>query len=136
MRIVRKLVSTVFVCGLILLPVYVLTWAVIVAARWTDFRGSHLTSQSRYATAEGTVVSSEIVPRGRGHAYRIEYGFAVRGVRHRCQQVSFGDRGGYYYALGYTAKYPVGKTVTVFYDRAHPDFAVLEPNTRTDFLTP
>jgi hypothetical protein len=137
MRTIRRFADAIIVYGIVLLPVYVLVWAVIVAIRWSDFRGSHLISGERYATTEGMVVSSEMVRRGRGDAYHIEYEFKVDRKSYRNQQISFGYKGGSYkYALGYVAKYRVGKKVTVFYDRTEPGFSVLEPRMRTDFLTP
>lgn len=57
----------------------------------------------------------------------VQYRYAVEGLTYSGGKVSFGDHGGSQeHARQVVSRYPVGKTVEVFYDPQKPEAAVLE----------
>jgi hypothetical protein len=62
--------------------------------------------------------------------YSVEYEYTVDGKSHRSDEITFADpprrsvRG--WVVKGRARKYPLGKTVTVYYDPHDPSFSVLE----------
>jgi hypothetical protein len=57
---------------------------------------------------------------------RVEYVYTVGGREYRCDRVSIGENTGNFEVPETSARYPVGKAVTVYYDPANPEQAVLE----------
>jgi hypothetical protein len=115
-----------------------------------DIRGALFVSsggyRTGYKTTTGKILSSRVVSyyegggRGRGkreqdlrYRYAILYSFAVAGKNYTSHEVDFTSRLGSRtpaYAQRYTKKYPVGRTVTVYYKADEPSLAVLEPQNR------
>ena len=102
--------------------------------RWPDVRGSYLLNADSLVTGTGTIVSSHVYSetrRGRtSYYYSINYRFNVGEETFRSDQVTFSFKGteNRKFADSYVNKYPVGHTVTVFYDHNNPSFSVLEPS--------
>src|SRR6266545_70428 len=61
---------------------------------------------------------------------------AIDGKTYRSDEVTFAHTGSRNpdFARGYVQRYPVGRTVTVFYDPANPGFSVLEPESTEFYL--
>ena len=79
--------------------------------------------------ARGHILRSRMMKIARGFLYRPEvvYEYDVGGVSHVSSAISAADELPIYpNAQERVQRYPSGKTVTVFYDPAHPDHAVLE----------
>ncbi|HKX30630.1 MAG TPA: DUF3592 domain-containing protein [Blastocatellia bacterium] len=110
---------------------------------WYNVKGIwiYLINPASFKLTEGRIVSSSTYTSiGRSkQGYRtiiphfsIEYEFTVDGKSYRSDKVTFsGDVTGYQeIALSYTHRYPVGKTVTVYYNHRDPSLSVLEPKRR------
>jgi hypothetical protein len=121
--------------GLYASPILLLVVCIITAFRWHDFRGSHLLRRNSLATTQGVIISSRLRPTDARH-YEIGYEFAVGGKTYRSDEVTFAHTGSRNpeFARDYVRRYPVGKTVTVFYDPADPGFSVLEPASTEFYL--
>lgn len=88
---------------------------------------------SKWRTTHGEIVSSKIEYQGGwrniGWHFRIVYKYEVNKKTYLSNHIhySFTGSSNETYAENYVAKYPVGANVTVYYDPAHPEQAVLEP---------
>lgn len=87
-----------------------------------------------WPSVEGRVVRSRVSAmsgeNGPTYAPDVGYVYLVDGAERTAARLFVGDSlstsdGGY--ARGYCERYPVGKTVSVYYDPDDPDSAVLEP---------
>jgi len=107
--------------------------------RWHDIKGSYLINTNALSKTAGTIRSSGIIRKngsktGTTYHYLIDYEFRVNDRIYRSDQVTFAptgtkDRG---FAEEYIGKYPVGKSVTVFYEEGNPSFSALEPDAKDD----
>lgn len=114
--------------ALIALPMVVMVGAMIVNAVLKVRRASS------WAQAPGRIVRSQMAvrrpPEGNEigtvvNVPAVTYSFSVGGVTYQGTRVSLGNISGKY-AQEALARYPVGKTVAVFYDPADPGDCVLE----------
>ena len=122
------------IAGCILVVVLVMLWS-----RWADIKGTYLMSAASYQTTNGVIVSSSSFPcgkAGRSNCFEIIYKYSVEGKSYVGDHVNFrGSRSDYRdYTDGYVRKYPVGKSVVVYYEIGNPSFAVLEPDTKFDSM--
>jgi hypothetical protein len=94
------------------------------AARWPSTEGRVVvsTSTTREVGAGGPD-SEDTEPR---NFAKIVYHYKVGGRSHRCERVSISENMGNFEVAETLAKYPVGKSVTVYYDPRAPGRAVLE----------
>lgn len=114
---------------------------------WTTFtlgfdvvmvRGLYRQSRaSGFSSAEGIIKKSEVESHsdsegGTSYSARIEYDYAVGGVRHSGDQRRFamGISGGFKRAHDEAAAFPVGTKVNVYYDPGNPETAALERDFR------
>ena len=120
--------STFGVVALIFLPMAVMLIALIVngflkvrqAKGWAQAQGRITRSRvaSRSPPAGSTIGRTENVP-------DVAFSFSVRGRNYQGNRVSLGNISGRF-ADEALKRYPVGATVTVYYDPADPDSNVLE----------
>lgn len=113
-------------CLLLLMALFVLK------TRWGDIRGSYLQNPDLLLKTNGAIVSSRVSggsPNSRRLHYEIWYEYQVNGRKYRSDQITFSYRGDVdpQFARTYVRKYLLGRSVTVYYDRNDPSFAVLEP---------
>jgi hypothetical protein len=94
----------------------------------------------RWPYTTGKVIVSEVQAikkeaGAEGHNYggtairnepRVEYQYQVLGKTYRCGRITIGERTADFELESILARYPVGATVTVYYDPAKPGTAVLE----------
>ena len=93
---------------------------------WYSGRGIALLATSSYWTStQGVIVVSKIGRSSRGLSEfpRIEYSYKVNGVRYIGNEIDFGQWS--YDIPHYLSLYPVGRSVSVYYDPAAPKDAVL-----------
>ncbi len=113
-----------------------------------EIRGAYLTDINSLATTNGTIVYSSISTTPNrdpwfglwtfdlGYTYSIRYEFEVGDRTLRSDRITFGQRewDDPSPVESYVKEYPVGRVVTVFYDRNDPSFSVLEPDVRNERL--
>ena len=118
-----------FYIGLIALPMLVLL-VVAVASKLIELQRA-----KSWAQTAGTVVRSEMETRRHRfagepekieNAPAIEYEFSADGRKIRGTRIAIGDDTGGANAEATLARYPVGTSVTVYYDPADPKHCVLE----------
>lgn len=94
----------------------------------------------RWPAIEGKVIVSDVQPRKNkpgdpGYNFhdtevanepRVEYEFQVAGKTYRGRRITIGEKTAAFELEGILARYPVGAPVTVYYDPANPETAVLE----------
>ncbi|OAI54783.1 hypothetical protein AYO44_14225 [Planctomycetaceae bacterium SCGC AG-212-F19] len=111
---------------LIIVAVVVKLWEVYKARRWPATEGKVLVSdiQAQIKTPgspgynfHDTEVTNEP---------RVEYEYQVGGKTYRNQRITIGEKTSEYELEEILARYPVGAAVTVYYDPANPQTAVLE----------
>ena len=102
---------------------------------WDDLKGKYLLNESDYIQVHGKVVYSAVIEKEDKYEKinyypTVKYEFYAKGKLYRSDQVHF----------NYTAhhssesaekvlnKYPINKSITVFYEHDNPNFSVLEPN--------
>lgn len=81
-------------------------------------------------TVEGRVTESTIYWKSKGWHYEIWYEYNVNGKLYKSDRVSYGytSSSNKSFPISYVNKYPVGKSVVVYYDSIAPEKSVLEPN--------
>lgn len=126
-----------FVVGCIILISLIL----ITVVRWRDMKGSVFVNNASYSKTEGHIVSSKTENRsgryGGMRDYVIAYEYRVNGTRYVSSGVTFTHTGGSCdngFAEHYIQKYPVGKSVTVYYTADNPSFSALEPSAKDSAL--
>jgi hypothetical protein len=79
---------------------------------------------------QGIVTQSKTYWKSKGWHYEIWYEYSVDGNIYKSDRVSYGHTGSSdkSFALDYVSKYPVGKSVVVYYDAIDPNKSVLEPD--------
>ncbi len=108
--------------------------------RWPEIRGTYLLPASSLLTTTGRITASSIYSeKGRYDTYfhyDIHYEYNVDQKIYTADQVTFGPDGfdTPEEAQQYADRYPVGSSVTVFYEPGNPAFAVLEPSVK-DFAS-
>ena len=113
--------------GLILAVAVYKTLQVRAAREWPSAGGKVVVSRAEVRKVK--VMDSD---RQEGHRFEernfaeIVYEYSVAGRKLRNNRVSIGEDLGNFQVAETIAKYPVGAAVTVFYNRLHPDQAVLE----------
>lgn len=132
--------------AVILLCSFIALWCVISAFdNFNDVRGAVFVRSEAYKTTTGEILSSSVAqyydgkrrPTNREdrhtYGYVILYRYVVAGKNYTSDQVSFTSKlvsSHPAYAEKYVNKYPVGRTVTVYYKADEPSFAVLEPQNK------
>ena len=81
-------------------------------------------------TTQGRITESTTYWKSKGWNYEIWYEYNVDGEFYKSDRVSYGYAGSSSksFAISYVNKYPVGKSVVVYYDSVNPKNSVLEPN--------
>ena len=123
-----------FVYAMLLAPLGLLLAAAVykslqvrAAREWPSAAGKVVVSKTEVRKVK--VLDSD---RAGGHRFEernfadIVYEYSVAGRKLRNNRVSIGEDLGNFQVAETIAKYPVGAAVTVFYNRLHPDQAVLE----------
>ncbi len=79
---------------------------------------------------KGRVTQSKTYWESKGWHYEIWYEYSVNSTFYKSDRVSYGYTGSSdkSFAINYANKYPVGKSVIVYYDATDPNNSVLEPN--------
>jgi hypothetical protein len=79
---------------------------------------------------QGRVTESKTYWKSKGWHYEIWYEYGVDGRLYKSDRVNYGHTGSSdkSFASNYVNRYPVGKSVVVYYDQNHPNKSVLEPN--------
>jgi len=109
-----------------------------IASEWANIRGSYFLPSDQLMTTQGQIIRSRTytntVRFDIYYNYEIIYTYAVQGSQLQSRQVTFSYTGTKdpQFASNYVQRYPVGTTVTVYYDVQDPSFAVLEPQTKAD----
>lgn len=119
------IILLIMFCGLSI--VFVTNYSIIKGTIFSDY-------------IEFEVVGGEIkksltrIQRGKGSSYKkysIEYEYVVNGVIYHSDVVTFSSKKN---GEEYVKKYPVGKIVSVYYQKSSPSFSVLEPNIREPLI--
>ena len=114
-------------------------WAIPVIAyfilamsfAYEDFKGIVFEQWIEYERTEGEIIESNArfnTLRTGGRFADIDYFFLAEGDLYRSNQINFLGDG--HKIEHYLQKYPVGKRVTVYYEKGNPDFSVLEPENK------
>lgn len=94
---------------------------------------------SNWSTTTGKITSSSISDligspafNAVGWHFMIKYEYKVNDKSYISDRVNYSSTGSsnIEFAKSYVAKYPLGKSVLVYYDPAHPEKSVLEPNVK------
>jgi hypothetical protein len=94
------------------------------AARWPKTEGRIVVSTSEVREmSAGEAGSDDTEPR---NFAKIVYAYKVGNRSYRCDRVSIGENMGNFEVAETIARYPVGRSVTVYYNPRKPDQAVLE----------
>ena len=108
-------------------------WEVRKAKSWHSTTGRVITSRVRSRKKrpgdEGYGADSDVT-----NEPEVEYTYQVGNRRHRCGRITIGERTSADELEAILARYPVGATVTVYYDPARPEKAVLERDLPTGML--
>lgn len=122
---------------LVACPIVLLVLLFLVFFRWNDIKGSYLINEAALSQTTGTITESEIICKsgsktGRTYHYAIRYRFRANERDYESEQVTFTHTGtsNKSFAEEYIRKYPVGNSVTVFYQETNPSFSVLEPESK------
>ena len=107
---------------------------VVIWANISSIRGALLIDPSSYRTTTGTITQSCISyhnGKASGYNFNIDYIYSINETNYIGNQITFGARGNHdrSFAESYIRKYPVGRTIIVYYKVDEPFFAVLEPTT-------
>jgi ribosomal protein L21E len=113
--------------ALILIAAIVKTWQAREARNWPQVMGKVVTSVSEVREVKVSDNDNE-------GGYRLEkrnfanvvYEYQANGRKLSCNRISIGEDLGDFQVAEKLAKYPVGGIVTVYYNPAHPERAVLE----------
>jgi hypothetical protein len=104
-------------------------WSVLSNAKasvsWPSVGGRVISSSVERHTSSGSRGSSTT------YGAEVQYDYTVDGTKYSADRVSFGDYSSSSpgHARGIVNRYPAGSEVSVHYDPARPDVAVLEPGT-------
>jgi hypothetical protein len=112
---------------LIIVATVVKLWEVRQARSWPETTGTVLVSRVQatkktpgdpgYNTTSGSNISNEPL---------VEYEYQVGNRNYRCRRITIGEKTSEYEIEEILARYPVGAIVTVYYNPANPQKAVLE----------
>jgi hypothetical protein len=112
--------------GLIIVALVVKLWEVRKASRWPSTTGRVVVS---------TVQSHKRQPGESGYNFgdteisnepHVEYEYQVNGRKYRGERITIGEKTAGFELEGILARYPVGASVTVYYNPDYPEFALLE----------
>ena len=122
------LVAGAFLPTLLTLALVIKYWEVRRARHWPDTNGKVIESvvearrrqpgESGYHFGDTEVL----------HEPKVVYEYKVAGKTYRHRRIHFGERTSAYELESYLARYPVGADVTVYYNPADPQDAILERN--------
>lgn len=107
---------------------------------WPEIKGTYLLPTSSLMTTTGRITASNIYSEksryGTSFHYDIHYEYSLDQKMYTADQVTFGPDGfdTPEEAQQHADRYPVGSSVTVFYEQGNPAFAVLEPDVK-DFAS-
>lgn len=106
---------------------------------WDDIRGSYFLEDDSLGVTLGTIMSSTITTGSYKNpmlGYEIKYKFSIRNKTYISNKITFKNVGTIdpSFARFYVNKYPVGKSVTVYYDPNNPFFSVLEPKEKGNYI--
>jgi hypothetical protein len=125
--------TLLFVCAFLFLVLLVIGFV-----RRNDIKGTYFTDPAALSRTAGIITSSEVICRnpkgGKVYEYSIRYKFRVNEKELESDRITFAppvsnQRG---FAEAYVSKYPVGKEITVFYEKDNPSFSVLEPEEKDE----
>jgi hypothetical protein len=111
---------------IIVIAVMVKLWEVRQASRWPSTTGNVIASGVR---------STKNKPGDPGYNFgdtevsnepNVEYEYQVAGRKYRCRRITIGEKTSSFELESILQKYPVGQAVTVYYNPADPNKAVLE----------
>jgi len=113
--------------------------AMVLLFSWLTFKESIVwafQNHNNLSTTTGRVIESSTEWRGSlshnafGLHFQIWYEYKVNETLYKSDQITYGYTGSSdeSFAESYTKKYPVGKSVTVYYDPLDPKLSVLEPD--------
>jgi hypothetical protein len=109
--------------GLIVLAMLFKTLQECIARRWPSTPGRVLTSEQRWKEAEGTDRTGVAAV---GNYPMVLYEYEVSGRKYRAHRLALGLEARNSEVAEVLARYPVGAAVTVYYNPARPDAAILE----------
>ena len=113
--------------------VYIFGLIYLIIAMWTLGRGIQVMNESRLSTSwptvEGKIVKSEVVDGRKTTRADIQFTYIVEGQSYRSFRVKFSQNltTNYKKANVLAERYLLGSSVTVYYDPADPNTAILEP---------
>lgn len=109
----------------------------VIMPRWDDVKGTCLVATSKFQITQGTIATSRLKyksggGKGKGgYQYDIHFVYSVAGKKYYSNNVSFSRTGGEREFLNsYLQRYPLNQSVTVYYQKNDPGFAVLEPDNK------
>jgi len=132
----RDKLHEIRVCLFYISPFILLLALLFGAVRWRDVKGSLWLDSATLSQTTGKITESKVNCEcgryGKVYHYEIRYGYEVDGHRFESDAVSFSDASAKSRNMAdeYVKKYPVGSSVTVFYEDGNPSFAVLEPENK------
>ncbi|MFL5331418.1 MAG: DUF3592 domain-containing protein [Gemmataceae bacterium] len=106
-----------------------------VVVKWIEVRRAMRWPQTTGKVIANRVESSKKRPNDPGYDFGdtevrndpfVEYEYSVGGKKYRCHRITIGERTADWELEGILARYPVGRSVIVYYDSADPYKAVLE----------
>lgn len=112
--------------ALILVAVAVKLWEIREASRWPETSGKVLASRVRSRKNEPSDPGYNFGDTEVTNEPFVEYEYTVGGRKYRCSRITIGEKIAGTELEEVLGRYPVGKAVTVFYDPARPERALLE----------
>tara|TARA_B110000238_G_C16064060_1_gene411894 strand:- start:731 stop:1240 length:510 start_codon:yes stop_codon:yes gene_type:complete len=121
----------------------ILVIGAIFLTRYEDIKGGFFLDSINFETTQGKIITSNVnyhigVNSAPGYRFRVEYEFEAEREKYTSDSVSFGSKilKDKHRAEEIIKKYPVGKEVTVYYEKNNPDFSTLEPtkNSNDDLI--
>lgn len=119
--IVAAMFPALFIIGLV-----VKLWEIRKARRWPYTEGTIIFSGVESARKRRQHIGRSIDNALATNEPRIEYEYQVAGKKHRCRRITIAETIGPMELQSYLTRFPVGKSVTVYYDPANPQKAILE----------
>ena len=123
--------------ALLIMPIFAVV-GIALTIFWGIPTARNAMESKNWSLAEGRITISDVSENydsndgGITYTAKVAYEYTVNGVPYAGGTVTFGDYGSSdpAHASGIVSRYPVGKTVQVYYDQENPKTSVLEAGTR------
>lgn len=109
--------------GMIALATLFKVFQECMSRKWPSVQGRILLSEEQWKAAEGLDRDGGAAM---GNYARVDYEYEVSGQKYRAHRVNLGQEARNAEVAKILARYPAGSSVTVYYNPARPDAAILE----------